>query len=247
MAMVSPLHAWCGRALVVGGGGIGAALVAALERRAPGLERLVTSRQPQAAPALPARRLQLDLASEASLARLAETLADGPALRLVINTAGLLQGDGISPEKRLSQVSRQALETSFRVNAFGPLLLAQALEPLLPRQEPCQFASLSARVGSIGDNRLGGWYAYRAAKAAQNQLLRTLALEWRRRLPQACVSLLHPGTTATPLSQPFRANVPSQQLFSPAQAAEHLLDVLEGLTPEQSGGFWAWDGQPIPW
>ncbi len=247
MAMVSPLRAWCGRALVVGGGGIGAALVDALERRAPGLERLVTSRQPQGAPALPARRLQLDLASEVSLAQLAESLADGPALRLVINTAGLLQGDGISPEKRLSQVSRQALETSFRVNAFGPLLLAQALEPLLPRQEPCHFASLSARVGSIGDNRLGGWYAYRAAKAAQNQLLRTLALEWRRRLPQACVSLLHPGTTATALSQPFRANVPSQQLFSPARAAEHLLDVLEGLTPEQSGGFWAWDGQPIPW
>jgi NAD(P)-dependent dehydrogenase (short-subunit alcohol dehydrogenase family) len=247
MAMVSPLRAWCGRALVVGGGGIGAALVDALERRAPGLERLVTSRQPQGAPALPARRLQLDLTSEVSLAQLAESLADGPALRLVINTAGLLQGDGISPEKRLSQVSRQALETSFRVNAFGPLLLAQALEPLLPRQEPCHFASLSARVGSIGDNRLGGWYGYRAAKAAQNQLLRTLALEWRRRLPQACVSLLHPGTTATALSQPFRANVPSQQLFSPARAAEHLLDVLEGLTPEQSGGFWAWDGQPIPW
>ncbi len=247
MAMDSPLRAWHGRALVVGAGGIGSALVAALERRAPGLERLVTSREPQGAPALPARLLQLNLGCEASLTRLAETLADGPALRLVINTAGLLQGEGISPEKRLSQVSRQALETSFRVNAFGPLLLAQAVEPLLPRQEPCHFASLSARVGSIGDNRLGGWYAYRAAKAAQNQLLHTLALEWRRRLPQACVSLLHPGTTATALSQPFRANVPSHQLFSPARAAEHLLDVLEGLTPEQSGGFWAWDGQPIPW
>ena len=128
-----------------------------------------------------------------------------------------------------------------------PLLLAQALEPLIPKDLPCHFASLSARVGSIGDNRSGGWYAYRAAKAAQNQLLRTLALEWRRRLPQMCVSLLHPGTTATRLSQPFQANVPAGQLFSPERAASQLLDVLAGLGPDQSGGFWAWDGQPIPW
>jgi len=102
-------------------------------------------------------------------------------------------------------------------------------------------------VGSIGDNHLGGWYAYRAAKAAQNQLLRTLALEWRRRLPLACVGLLHPGTTATALSDPFQAGVPDGKLFSPDRAAGHLVDVIASLTPEQSGSFWAWDGQPIPW
>jgi NAD(P)-dependent dehydrogenase (short-subunit alcohol dehydrogenase family) len=165
----------------------------------------------------------------------------------VIHTAGLLHGSSLQPEKRLSQVSRAALEQSFAVNAFAPLLLAQALDAALPAQAPFHFASLSARVGSISDNHLGGWYAYRAAKAAQNQLLRTLALEWRRRKPQGCVSLLHPGTTATALSSPFQAGVAPQKLFSPARAAGQLLDVLEGLSPEQTGQFWAWDGQPIPW
>jgi NAD(P)-dependent dehydrogenase (short-subunit alcohol dehydrogenase family) len=141
----------------------------------------------------------------------------------------------------------EALRRSFAVNAWGPLLLARAVEAALPREEPCHLASLSARVGSIGDNRLGGWYAYRAAKAAQNQLLRTLALEWRRRLPLACVTLLHPGTTATALSGPFRSSVPASRLFTPKRAATHLLDVLEGQTPETSGSFLAWDGQTVPW
>jgi NAD(P)-dependent dehydrogenase (short-subunit alcohol dehydrogenase family) len=247
MAVIAPLESWRGRALVVGAGGIGAALLAAVAQRAPGLDRLATRRCVGGATPLPARLLPLDLTCDHSLAALRTSLADGPPLRLVINTAGLLQGQGIGPEKRLSQVNRAALLTSFQVNAFGPLLLAQALEPLLPRDLPCHFASLSARVGSIGDNRSGGWYAYRAAKAAQNQLLRTLALEWRRRLPLACVSLLHPGTTATPLSEPFQAGVPARSLFSPTWSAQQLLAVLAQLTPEHSGGFWAWDGQPIPW
>jgi NAD(P)-dependent dehydrogenase (short-subunit alcohol dehydrogenase family) len=241
------LEQWRGRALVVGCGGIGAALVRALERRAPGLERLATRRTAAAAEQLPARLLHLDLNSDLSLQTLQASLAAGPPLRLVINTAGLLHGQEIAPEKRLAQVNRASLRTSFELNAFAPLLLAQALEPLFPRDLPCHFASLSARVGSIGDNRSGGWYAYRAAKAAQNQLLHTLALEWRRRLPQLCVSLLHPGTTATALSQPFQANVPAHQLFSPARAADQLLDVLSGLAADRSGGFWAWDGQVIPW
>jgi NAD(P)-dependent dehydrogenase (short-subunit alcohol dehydrogenase family) len=242
-----PLQQWRGRALVVGCGGIGSALVKALEQHAPGLERLATRRCPTAGGDLPARLLHLDLNSDRSLSELRAALAEGLPLRLVINTAGLLQGEGITPEKRLARVNRAALHTSFAVNAFAPLLLAQALEPLFPRDLPCHFASLSARVGSIGDNRSGGWYAYRAAKAAQNQLLRTLAVEWRRRLPQLCVSLLHPGTTATPLSQPFQAGVPAGQLFSPERSAQQLLQVLGGLGPERSGGFWAWDGQPIPW
>ena len=165
----------------------------------------------------------------------------------MIHTAGILHGPGLLPEKRLSQVNRHALERSFAVNAFAPLLVAQAVEAALPPDQPFHFASLSARVGSIGDNQLGGWYAYRAAKAAQNQLLRTLALEWRRRRPQGCVSLLHPGTTATALSAPFQAGVPPGRLFSPERSARQLLDVLESLRAEQTGHFWAWDGQPIPW
>jgi NAD(P)-dependent dehydrogenase (short-subunit alcohol dehydrogenase family) len=191
--------------------------------------------------------LDLDLDMDCSLAALGRSLQAYPPLRLVINTAGVLHGEDFAPEKRLAQVSRSNLERSFRVNAFGPILLARTIEPLLPRELPCHFASLSARVGSIGDNQLGGWYAYRAAKAAQNQLLRTLALEWRRRLPLSCVSVLHPGTTDTPLSAPFQRHVPAAQLFSPATSAGYLLDRLETLTPEHSGRFWAWDGQQIPW
>jgi NAD(P)-dependent dehydrogenase (short-subunit alcohol dehydrogenase family) len=102
-------------------------------------------------------------------------------------------------------------------------------------------------VGSIGDNRSGGWYSYRAAKAAQNQLLRTLALEWQRTLPMACVCLLHPGTTATRLSEPFQAGVAPERLFTPQHTAQLLLTVVEALSPADSGQFLAWDGQPIPW
>jgi NAD(P)-dependent dehydrogenase (short-subunit alcohol dehydrogenase family) len=246
------LHLWHGRALVVGCGGIGRALLAELARRAPNLELWATSRQPLAAaptdPPGPARVLPLELTDDASLDALAAELAgDGTPLRLVIHTPGLLHDGALQPEKRLAQVNRAALERLFAVNAYGPLLLARALEPLLPRDRPVHFASLSARVGSIGDNQLGGWYGYRAAKAAQNQLLRCLAIEWRRRLPLACVTLLHPGTTATPLSAPFRGSVPAGRLFSPERAAAHLLDVLQQQQPERSGSFLAWDGTTIPW
>ncbi|MBD2717589.1 SDR family NAD(P)-dependent oxidoreductase [Synechococcus sp. FACHB-909] len=231
---------WEGQALIVGPGGIGLALAAELARRAPGLRIRTAGRR--------GAEIPLDLADDPSLAALAARAAGELApLRVVINTAGLLHDGPMQPEKRLSQVNRQALERSFAVNAFGPLLLAQAIEAALPRDLPVHFASLSARVGSIGDNRLGGWYAYRAAKAAQNQLLRTLAIEWQRRLPLACVTLLHPGTTATPLSAPFGRSVPPTALFSPERAASHLLDVLEGQTAGGSGAFLAWDGSPVPW
>jgi NAD(P)-dependent dehydrogenase (short-subunit alcohol dehydrogenase family) len=233
-------HSWEGQALIVGRGGIGSALAEELGRRAPGLRIRSAGRSDSDIP--------LDLCDDTSLARLAARAARELApLRVVINTAGLLHDGDLQPEKRLSQVRRVSLERSFAVNAYGPLLLAQAVESALPKDLPVHFASLSARVGSIGDNRLGGWYAYRAAKAAQNQVLRTLAIEWQRRLPQACVTLLHPGTTATALSAPFRSSVPPERLFTPERSASHLLDVLEGRRAASSGEFLAWDGQPVPW
>jgi NAD(P)-dependent dehydrogenase (short-subunit alcohol dehydrogenase family) len=239
-ASLRPWQAWQGHALVVGPGGIGRALLAALPERAPQL-RLWSAGRGEA-------DLPVDLSDPASLELLGQRVQrDLSPLRLVIVAAGLLHASDLRPEKRLSQVEASALQRSFAVNAWGPLLVAKAVEASLPRQEPCHFASLSARVGSIGDNRLGGWYAYRGAKAAQNQLLRTLALEWRRRLPLACVTLLHPGTTATALSAPFRASVAQERLFSAERAAGHLLDVLERQTPDTSGAFLAWDGQAIPW
>ncbi|MFM7361588.1 MAG: SDR family oxidoreductase [Cyanobium sp.] len=234
---------WDGQALVVGCGGIGRALLEVLPQFCPHLELWSAGRAPDGA-----RHLQLDLCDDRSIdafgVRAAQNL---DSLRLVIHTSGLLHDGDLQPEKRLAQVRRAWLERSFAVNAYGPLLLAQALEPLIPRALPSQFASLSARVGSIGDNHLGGWYAYRAAKAAQNQLLRTLALEWRRRRPLSCVSLLHPGTTATGLSEPFRGGVAAEKLFSAEQAAVQLLTVLADRRPEHSGEFLAWDGTPVPW
>jgi len=236
----SPWQAWEGQALIVGPGGLGLALAAELARRAPSLRVRTAGRR--------GADLPLDLSDDGSLERFSAMAARNLLpLRVVINTAGLLHDGALQPEKRLSQVRRQALERSFTVNAYGPLLLAQAIEPALPRDRPVHFASLSARVGSIGDNRLGGWYAYRAAKAAQNQLMRTLALEWRRRLPLVCVTLLHPGTTATELSRPFRSGIPPAKLHSPRQTAGRLLDVLERQSPEESGAFLAWNGEPVPW
>lgn len=168
-------------------------------------------------------------------------------LHLVVNCAGVLHGDGWRPEKSLATLDRHALERSFALNAFAPVLLVRALLPLLGSGAPRVVASLSARVGSIGDNRLGGWYAYRAAKAAQNQLLRTLAIEWQRTHPQATCVLLHPGTVDTPLSQPFQARIAGDALFPPARGARQLLEIIAGVTPADSGRFIAWDGSTIPW
>jgi NAD(P)-dependent dehydrogenase (short-subunit alcohol dehydrogenase family) len=192
--------------------------------------------------------LPCDVTDEASLALLADSIAAaGGRLNLVINTAGLLHDAGLAPEKTVRQVTLANLQRAFTANAFGPILLARALLPQLATDEPVVFASLSARVGSIGDNRLGGWYAYRASKAAQNQLLRSFAIEFARLNRRAIVLALHPGTVDTALSQPFSGGVAADKLFTPAFAAQRLLDVIAARTPADSGGFYAWDGAPIPW
>lgn len=188
-----------------------------------------------------------DITDEADLSRLASTVRGVDALHLVVNAAGVLHEEGLAPEKSIQQASRASLEHVFALNAFAPLLLAKALLPQLCRGQPAVFASLSARVGSIGDNRAGGWYAYRASKAAQNQLLRTFAIEWKRRNPLGICLSLHPGTVDTPLSAPFQARVPADKLFKPDRAAAQLLEVIAGSAPTDTGRFLAWDGQDIPW
>ena len=234
---------WSGLAIVVGTGGIGSAVARDLHRRCPNLDVLRCSRQGP-----PTAELSLDLDQSESFEQFRDALeADGRPLRLVFNCTGRLHGPGLNPEKRLSQINRAELIEQFSINSIGPILLAQAIEPLLRRENPFHFASLSARVGSISDNRSGGWYSYRAAKAAQNQLLRCLSIEWARRWPQATVTVLHPGTTDTPLSKPFQSFVPPEKLFSAKRAAEQLVDVLLRQTPAESGAFLAWDGQPIAW
>lgn len=198
-------------------------------------------------------RLQLvtlDVADEDSVARAAECVAGlTQRLHLIVNCAGVLHGGParLAPEKRLADVRPQALAAGFAVNAFGPLLVAKHFERLLAHRERAVFASISARVGSIGDNRLGGWYAYRGAKAAQNMFTRTLAIEWARSRRNVVCVALHPGTTDTDLSRPFQANVPPEKLFSAARTVGQLLAVVDGLTTAQSGRFYAWDGREIPW
>jgi NAD(P)-dependent dehydrogenase (short-subunit alcohol dehydrogenase family) len=194
------------------------------------------------------RLLAADLTCDTDLAALAERVrAHTASLHLLFNAAGLLHAPGLRPEKSITQLRRDALAQVFALNAFAPILLAQALLPLMKHGQPAVLASLSARVGSIGDNRLGGWYSYRASKAAQNQLLRTLSVELRRTHPQLACVLLHPGTVDTPLSTPFQLNVPADKLFDPQRAAQQLLAVVATMTPARSGSFLAWDGAPVPW
>lgn len=241
------------RILIAGASrGIGQALVRALLQRPEVEQVFVLARDwAQYPPADDPRVLpvSIDLTGEQGLAELAGQVTEHCSqLDLVINCVGFLhEKNGQQPEKSLRQVSLSALRHSFSVNAAVPLLLAQALLPLLRGHHPCVFASLSARVGSIGDNHLGGWYAYRASKAAQNMLMRTFAVEWKRLNPMGVCLLLHPGTTDTELSEPFQANVPEHKLFTPAFVAERLLAVIADRSPEDTGSFYAWDGQPIPW
>ncbi len=195
------------------------------------------------------RRLALDVTQPQSIETAAEQVMGlTDRLHLLINVSGLLhEASGLGPERRLSAVSQDNLRRVFDVNAFGPILVARAFEPLICHSEPAVLANLSARVGSIEDNRLGGWYAYRASKAAQNQLTKTLAIELGRRAKKLTVVALHPGTVETELSAPFRRNVRPEKLFSAQRSAQDLLTVIRGLKPADSGRFFAYDGSVIPW
>jgi NAD(P)-dependent dehydrogenase (short-subunit alcohol dehydrogenase family) len=223
----------------------------------PGIARLyATCRDPDGAAGLQALAaederlvpLRLDLLDPDSIRIAAdEVRAQSGRLDLLINCAGILHEGGMTPERSLADVDPDNMVRAFRVNALGALLVARAFEPCLRRSRAARFVCLSARVGSIGDNRLGGWYAYRSTKAALNQMIRTLSIQWRRlNRPILCV-LLHPGTVATDLSAPFTRNYDPDKVFDPDRAARQLMDVLDGLGLDDSGGFFAWDGSPIPW
>ncbi|MES2684065.1 MAG: SDR family oxidoreductase [Pseudomonadota bacterium] len=196
------------------------------------------------------RVLALDVTREADFVTAADTVRrETDRLHLVLNVAGLLHdaASHLKPERRLEDFNAAALMASIAVNTLGPALAAKHFIKLLTHEQRAVFASLSARVGSIGDNRIGGWYSYRAAKAAQNQFTRTFAIEAARRAPNLIVAALHPGTVATELSKPFSANVAEGKLFSTAQSVAYLLAVIDGLSAADSGSFRAWDGSHIPW
>jgi NAD(P)-dependent dehydrogenase (short-subunit alcohol dehydrogenase family) len=223
------------RALVIGvGGAIGAAFVERLraDPRCTAVHAVGRHTDPP-----------VDYADESSLAQAAQALGQAAPFHRVIVASGLLHSPTVRPEKRLADLSMSAMEEVFRVNTFGPALVLRHFAPLLDRQRSL-MALLSAKVGSIGDNRLGGWYSYRASKAALNMLVKTAAIEMRRTHPGAILAALHPGTVASPLSRPFRGDEIGR---APTEAAEAMLRALDTLTPEDSGCFLAWDGQRLPW
>lgn len=192
------------------------------------------------------RVARLDVTDEASVEEAAHRAPE--RLDLLMNVAGILhEGDAVAPEKKLDHVEPAALHRVFAVNAIGPLLVAKHFADKLLHGERAVLANLSARVGSIGDNRLGGWYGYRGSKAAQNMFTKGLSIELGRKSRALIVLALHPGTVDTDLSSPFQRNVPEGKLFGVERAARQLLDVIAKATPEDTGRFFAWDGAPIEW
>ncbi len=216
-------------------GGIGAALAAAVEA---GGHHAVVHRVSRSADGF-------DITDPAALEALTRRVAAGPPPTLILVATGVLREGGRGPERALRELDADGLARQFAVNATGPALALKALLPLMPRDRRAVAAALSAKVGSISDNRLGGWYGYRASKAALNQLVRTASVELARTHPQAVCVALHPGTVATALSAPFTGRREPGELFSPAESAGKLLAVLDGLTPTDSGRLWSWDGREI--
>jgi len=238
-------------ALIIGGtGGIGGAIIEALVREGKFTVHGTTRQRLAPSPGITWHRL--DVADESSVAQLA---ADLDRLDLVINTAGVLSNERFSPEKSVRQASADQFLDQMRTNAMPLLLLGKHLGPLLKKSDHAHFITLSARVGSISDNHLGGWFSYRASKAALNMLVRTLAIEWQRTLPNTCLAAYHPGTVDTGLSKPFvskpaaaKSRQPrAREVLSPAAAAAHLLTLIPKLTPQHTGTFWDWRHDQISW
>lgn len=225
------------RALIFGAsGGIGAAVWAHLESDPACAAAIAVSRRGDDG---------VDITNEDMVAEAASRLSRQIGhVDLVFNATGALTIDTIGPEKSLKAIDPGAMARQFATNAIGPALLLKHFCPLLPKDRRSLFVSLSARVGSIGDNRLGGWISYRASKAAQNQIVRTAAIELGRTHPHAVVVALHPGTVQTALSEPFARG---HDRMSPEQSASAMLRVLDRLTPTESGGFFSYDGSPIEW
>jgi NAD(P)-dependent dehydrogenase (short-subunit alcohol dehydrogenase family) len=235
--------------------GIGLELVRQLLGMHPDGRVIATCRRPADAEALQAlaaqyserlRLVALDVRDEDTIAAAADAVArETKELQLILNVAGILHGPDFGPEKKLAQVETEPLRHAFEVNAFGPLLVAKHFNHFLRHGKRSVFASLSARVGSISDNRLGGWYAYRGSKAAQNMFTKNISIELARVAPYAIVVGLHPGTVDTDLSKPFQRNVPAKQLFPARKSVAALLRVIDSLNPEDSGKIFDFRGKEI--
>ncbi len=224
------------RAVVAGGtGGIGGAFVRLLEND-PSCSQVVALGR--------TTRPGLDLEDEASIEAAAREIGEGGETALLIDATGLLHDGPMMPEKALDALDTENMMRSFAVNAAGPALLLKHFRRFMPARERAVFATISARVGSIGDNGLGGWYSYRASKAALNMLVKTASIELARRNPEAVLLALHPGTVETRLSEPFRGK---RDLFTPEESAAKMLRVIDDAGPDRTGSFLAYDGKAIPW
>jgi len=240
--------------VVIQGGGRGIGLAIAKQAVAAGATKIfLTARAPASSKgfcAIPpsdiVRWAAMDFLDETSIAATAKDILQVmPRIDRLVMVAGVLKDDTTQPEKRLADLDAAALHHSYQINAIGPMLFAKMLWPALRQPHPVVVASLSARVGSIADNRLGGWYGYRASKAALNQLSHTAAIELARYNPESCMITMHPGTVDTDLSKPFQKLVPDGGLFSADHSAAQLWQVMDNLQPQHTGGFFAYDGTAI--
>lgn len=244
-SLLSSLTADANVAVIGASGGIGGAFVKKLlaDSRVASLHAF--SRSPLSLDSAKGTWHEIDLELEASIQEAAAAI-EGVPLDLVIVTAGILhEGEGLRPETSFKKLDAENMRKVFAINTIGPALVAKYFLPNLRVRQKAVFAALSARVGSIGDNRLGGWSSYRASKAALNMYMKTIALEQTRRRPQSIVVSLHPGTVATDLSAPFTRRASDKKVFTPEESAAYLLEVIDRLSPTDSGGFFAWDGQAI--
>ncbi len=234
------------RAVIWGAsGGIGRALVETLAEF-DAYDVIHAGSRTSVAPAADVvRPFTFDLLDEASIAASASEVAAAGPVDLTIVATGILHDAQYLPEKRFAALTADAMLAAFRVNTVGPALIAKHMIQALPKDRRSVFAALTARVGSIGDNRLGGWHSYRASKAALNMIIANLAIELNRTRPHAIAVGLHPGTVDTSLSAPFRKGIADGKLLSPTASAQHLLSVIDGLTNTASGAVLAWDGQRI--
>lgn len=237
---------WPRSAAVFGAsGGLGRALCAGLAERGTQVIH-AGSRRGEGPEGEAVRPFSFDLADEASIAAAAAAMKDVPPEWVIVATGVLTLADGTGPERSYRRLDPAAMAEVFALNTIGPALIAKHMLGIMPRARPFTFAALSARVGSIADNRLGGWHSYRASKAALNMLLRNFAIEMARTHPESVIVGLHPGTVDSTLSRPFQSGLPEGQLTEPEDAAANLLDVLARLTPAHSGRVFDFRGDEVP-
>lgn len=232
-------------AIIGSSGAIGGALLKQISVLCPEAKINAFARAPEQISIGHIRYHRIDYSDEASIAHASSVSSENEPLDLVIVATGVLHDGTLQPEKSLRDLSADKFEKIFSANTILPALIAKHFIPKIEKEKRAVFAVLSARVGSISDNNLGGWYAYRASKCALNMIIKNAAIETRIRSKKMIIVSLHPGTVDTPLSEPFHKNIKKENIFTPSYASEKLLSVINTLTPEDSGKFFAWNGEEI--